>query len=296
MAARGLGKGLDALIPQDKVPVKKESGKTTTKKGEGVEYVKISLVEPNPKQPRKTFSEDDLQELSDSIKQNGIIQPILVQQRKDHYEIIAGERRWRASRLAGLKEVPVIIRDYSEETILKISLLENTQRKDLNPIEEALAYKRLMDEFGKTQDEIAEEMSKSRVSIANTIRLLKLCTQVQDMLIDEMISEGHARALLGIDDSEEQYKMAMQAFDEKLSVREVEKMVKKSNDPKANKEKNKKADQDYIYTDLEEKLKIALGTKVAICAKDAEKGKIEIDYYSKEDLERITDQLLGNNE
>ncbi len=293
MAARGLGKGLDALIPQETVPVKKENAKTKTKKGEGVEYVKISLVEPNPKQPRKTFDEDELQELAESIGNDGIIQPILVQDRKDHYEIIAGERRWRASRIAGLKEVPVIVRDYTEEQILKISLIENMQRKDLNPIEEALAYKRLQDEFGRTQDEIAESMSKSRVAITNTMRLLNLTEKVQEMVVDERISSGHARALLAIEDPEEQYNIALKVFDEKWSVREIEKYIKNRNKPKKD-EKN--TELDFIFTDLEEKLKIALGTKVAIHAKDKEKGKIEIEYYSKEDLERLTDIFMGTAE
>lgn len=293
MAARGLGKGLDALIPQETVPVKKENAKTKTKKGEGVEYVKISLVEPNPKQPRKTFDEDDLQELAESIGNDGIIQPILVQDRKDHYEIIAGERRWRASRIAGLKEVPVIVRDYTEEQILKISLIENMQRKDLNPIEEALAYKRLQDEFGRTQDEIAESMSKSRVAITNTMRLLNLTEKVQEMVVDERISSGHARALLAIENPEEQYNIALKVFDEKWSVREIEKYIKNRNKPKKD-EKN--TELDFIFTDLEEKLKIALGTKVAIHAKDKEKGKIEIEYYSKEDLERLTDIFMGTAE
>ena len=296
MAARGLGKGLDALIPQETVPVKKTSGKTNTKKGEGVEYVKISSVEPNPNQPRKTFNEDDLQELADSIKQHNIIQPILVQDRKDHYEIIAGERRWRAARIAGLKEVPVIIRNYTEKQILEVSLIENEQRKDINSIEEAVAYKRLMTEFGMTQDEIAETLSKSRVAVTNTIRLLKLTNQVQEMVINDMITPGHARALLAIEDAEEQYNLALRVFDEKLSVRDIEKYVKKRNDPKAKEEPEKNKEQDYIYRDLEEKLKIALGTKVAIHAKDKEKGKIEIEYYSKEDLERLTDLFLGVEE
>ncbi|MBR6451278.1 MAG: ParB/RepB/Spo0J family partition protein [Lachnospiraceae bacterium] len=293
MAKKGLGKGLDALIPQETVPVKKEKATTSTKQGEGLEYVKISLVEPNPNQPRKTFNEDDLQDLADSIKQHSIIQPILVQDRKDHYEIIAGERRWRAARIAGLKEVPVIVRNYTEKQILEVSLIENEQRKDINSIEEAVAYKRLMTEFKMTQDEIAETLSKSRVAITNTIRLLKLTDRVQDMVINDMISPGHARALLAIEDPEEQYNLAMRVFDEKLSVRDIEKYVKKRNDPVKEKADAKNTEQDFIYTDLEEKLKIALGTKVAIHAKDKEKGKIEIDYYSKEDLERLTDLFLN---
>lgn len=297
MAARGLGKGLDALIPQEAVPVKKEDHKKS-KNGSGVEYVKISLVEPNPEQPRKTFNEDELQELTDSIKQHGVIQPILVQDKKDkdHYMIIAGERRWRASRLAGLKEVPVIIRDYTPKEILEISLIENLQRKDINTIEEAVAYRRLMMEFKMTQDEIAERVSKSRTAITNTIRLLKLTDQVQEMVISDMISPGHARALLAVEDPEKQYNAALKVFDEKLSVRDTEKYVKKLNDPVKDKENGKDTELDFLYRDLEEKLKISLGTKVCIHAKDAEKGKIEIDYYSKEDLERLTDIFMGVTE
>ena len=298
MAARGLGKGLEALIPVEKeVPVEKDEN--VKKSADGVEYVKIGKVEPNPNQPRKTFNEDELQELADSIKLHGVIQPILVQDRKDHYEIIAGERRWRASRLAGLKEVPVIIRDYTEKEILEISLIENVQRKDINSIEEAIAYKRLMTEFNMTQDEIAESVSKSRVAITNTVRLLKLCDDVQQMIINDMISSGHARALLAIEDPTEQYNVALRVFDEKLSVRDVEKLVRNLNNPKNPKENKEKAtnkELDYIYRDIEEKLKISLGTKVAIHAKDNEKGKIEIEYYSKEDLERLTDFFMGVKE
>ena len=292
MAARGLGKGLEALIPVEKeVPVEKDEN---VKKGAGgVEYVKIGKVEPNPNQPRKTFDEDELQELADSIKLHGVIQPILVQNRKDHYEIIAGERRWRASRIAGLKEVPVIIGEYTEKEILEISLIENVQRKDINSIEEAIAYKRLMTEFNMTQDEVAETVSKSRVAITNTVRLLKLCEDVQQMVINDMISSGHARALLAIEDPSEQYTVALKVFDEKLSVREVEKYVRNLGKPKEKAEKGVSKELDFIYRDLEEKLKISLGTKVAIHAKDSEKGKIEIEYYSREDFERLTDFFMG---
>jgi len=294
---RGLGKGLDALIPPEEVPVTKQESTKKEKKSEGgVEYVKLSMVEPNPNQPRKTFTEDELQELSDSIKQHGMIQPILVQDRNDHYEIIAGERRWRASRLAGLKEVPVIIGHYTEKQILEISLIENIQRKDINSIEEAFAYKRLMTEFSMTQDEIADSVSKSRTAITNTIRLLKLSDKVQEMVITDMISSGHARALLAIEDPELQYQVALKVFDEKLSVRDIEKYVKELNNPKPVKSDEKRKELDFIYKDLEEKLKISLGTKVAIHAKDMEKGKIEIEYFSQEELERLTDFLMGLKE
>lgn len=232
MAARGLGKGLDSLIPN---AVGEKKAKTNTKV-EGNEkeqkpdsYVKITMVEPNREQPRKNFDEDALQELSESIKQFGLLQPILVQDRKDHYEIIAGERRWRAAKLAGLKEVPVIIKNYTEQEIVEISLIENIQRENLNPIEEAQAYKKLLTEFNLKQDEVAERVSKSRTAVTNSMRLLKLCDEVQEMVISEMISTGHARALLGIEDAEQQYTIAQKIFDEKLSVRDVEKLVKNLN-------------------------------------------------------------------
>ena len=202
MAARGLGKGLDLLIPNTVGETKKEKEKSKTKEDAGQVVVKITQVEPNREQPRKNFDEDSLQELADSIKQFGLLQPILVQDKEDHYEIIAGERRWRAAKLAGLKEVPVIIRKYSKQEIVEISLIENIQREDLNPIEEAQAYKRLLNEFHLKQDEVAERVSKSRTAVTNSMRLLKLCDEVQQMLIDDMISTGHARALLAVEDPE----------------------------------------------------------------------------------------------
>ena len=215
MAARGLGKGLDSLIPNalgetktKKEAVAKAKSEATTEEKEPQTLVKITKVEPNREQPRKNFDEDALQELADSIKQFGLLQPILVQDRKDYYEIIAGERRWRAAKLAGLKEVPVIIRNYTEQEIVEISLIENIQREDLNPVEEAMAYKRLIDEFHLKQDEIAERVSKSRTAVTNAMRLLKLDERVQDMLIQDMISPGHARTLLGIEDKDQQYNLA----------------------------------------------------------------------------------------
>ena len=234
--SRGLGKGLDSLIPMgsgssEKKADSKEENKES-KDGKATEtVVKITQVEPNREQPRKNFDEDALQELADSIKQFGLLQPILVQDRKTHYEIIAGERRWRAAKLAGLKEVPVIIRDYTDQEIVEISLIENIQREDLNPIEEAQAYKRLLTEFNLKQDEVAERVSKSRTAVTNSMRLLKLCDEVQQMIIDDMLSTGHARALISIEDPEQQYTIAQKIFDEKLSVREVEKLVKDLNKP-----------------------------------------------------------------
>lgn len=301
MAARGLGKGLDSLIPNavGEAKVKKESKAESKeeKREDGKEtVVKITMVEPNRKQPRKNFDEDALQELADSIKQFGLIQPILVQDRKDHYEIIAGERRWRAAKIAGLKEVPVIIRNYSEKEIMEISLIENIQRENLNPIEEAQAYKRLLEEFHLKQDEVAERVSKSRAAVTNSMRLLKLGEEVQQMLIDDMISTGHARALLAIENQEEQYTIAQKIFDEKLSVRDVEKLVKNLNKPAKNPKKTTSTDKtmEAIYLDLEEKLKNRLSTKVTVTSKGDGAGKIEIEFYNHEDLDRLMD-LMGKN-
>lgn len=296
MAARGLGKGLDSLIPNavGEAKAKKEAVKEIKdgkeeKNGQET-IVKITMVEPNRKQPRKNFDEDALQELSDSIKQFGLIQPILVQDRKDHYEIIAGERRWRAAKMAGLKEVPVIIRNYSEQEIMEISLIENIQREDLNPIEEAQAYKRLLEEFHLKQDEVAERVSKSRAAVTNSIRLLKLSDEVQQMVIDDMISTGHARALLAVEDHEEQYTLAQQIFDEKLSVRDVEKLVKNLHKPAKPKKADDKTMQ-AIYQDIEDKLKQKLSTKVTVTSKGEGAGKIEIEFYNHEDLDRLLDML-----
>ena len=295
MAARGLGKGLDSLIPNavGESKIKKEESMNQNKSEEAVKpetLVKITMVEPNRDQPRKNFDEDALMELADSIKQFGLLQPILVQDRKDHYEIIAGERRWRAAKLAGLKEVPVIIKNLSEQEIVEISLIENIQRENLNPIEEAQAYKRLLNEFNLKQDEVAERVSKSRTAVTNSMRLLKLCDEVQQMVINEMITTGHARALLAIEDAEQQYSIAQKIFDEKLSVREVEKLVKNLNKPEKPKKEENKA-LEVIYNDIEEKLKESLSTKVAISSKGNGAGKIEIEFYSHEDLDRLVEGL-----
>lgn len=295
MAARGLGKGLDSLIPNamGEAKVKKDTKQETPDKGPET-IVKITKVEPNREQPRKNFDEDALQELADSIKQFGLLQPILVQDRKDYYEIIAGERRWRAAKLAGLKEVPVIIRNYTEQEIVEISLIENIQREDLNPIEEAQAYKRLLTEFNLKQDEVAERVSKSRTAVTNSIRLLKLSDEVQRMVIDDMISTGHARALLAVESPEEQYNLAQKIFDEKLSVRDVEKLVKNLHKPAKPKKLDDKALQ-AIYQDIEEKLKQKLSTKVSVTSKGEGAGKIEIEFYNHEDLDRILD-MIGNQQ
>ena len=289
---KGLGKGLDALIPPSSNESTKAKAPEVVKDAEqGNEtIVKITKVEPNKEQPRKNFDEDALLELSDSIKQFGVIQPIVVQDRKDHYEIIAGERRWRAAKLAGLKEVPVIIKNYTEQEIVEISLIENIQRQDLNPIEEAQAYKRLLTEFNLKQDEVAERVSKSRTAVTNSMRLLKLCDEVQQMVIDDMLTTGHARALLAIEDPKEQYTVAQKVFDEKLSVRDVEKLVKNLHKPA----KPKKLDDktlEIIYRDIEEKMKQALSTKVVISAKGEGAGKIEIEFYSHDDLDRLIELI-----
>lgn len=289
MAKRGLGKGLDTLISAEAVKpmMKEETGQAET-------LVKITKVEPNREQPRKTFDEDTLQELADSIKQFGLLQPILVQDRKDYYEIIAGERRWRAAKLAGLKEVPVIIRNYTEQEIMEISLIENIQREDLNPIEEAIAYKRLIEEFNLKQDEVAERVSKSRTTITNSMRLLKLCDYVRQMIIDDKLTTGHARALIPIKDEEQQKQIAERIFDEKLSVREVEKIVKGILNPSKEKPKKEEIAQSiqYIYEDIEKKLEEKLSRKVEISAiGKGGSGKIEIEFYSNDDLDRLIDAL-----
>lgn len=292
---RGLGKGLDALIPSAQVPKKTKaetSAEAFDEKGQET-IVKITKVEPNREQPRKNFDEDALQELADSIKQFGLLQPILVQDRKTYYEIIAGERRWRAAKLAGLKEVPVIIKNFSEQEIVEISLIENIQREDLNPIEEALAYKRLLTEFQLTQDEVAERVSKSRTTVTNSMRLLKLDERVQQMIIDDMITTGHARALIGIEDKNAQYELAQKIFDEKLNVREVEKLVKSIQSPKPKKEPKKVSESlELVYRDIEEKLKQSLGTKVSIQPKENGAGRMEIEFFSHEELERITEFFM----
>ena len=285
----GLGKGLDSLIPD--IVGKEENKKEEKTESAPDTLVDINKVEPNREQPRKNFNEDALQELAESIKQYGIIQPLIVQKKDDYYEIIAGERRWRAAKKAGLKKVPVIIRDLSEQEIMEISLIENIQREDLNPIEEALAYKKLLKEFNLKQDEVAEKVSKSRAAITNSLRLLKLDERVQQMLIEEMITPGHARAILNIEDPEQQYEFAQKTFDEKMSVRDVEKEIKRMNSKKPAKEKPGEEELEKDYVDhmktVEEQLKQKTGTKVLISPKTKQSGKIEIDYFSNEEFEKI---------
>ena len=295
---KGLGKGLDSLIA-DKVSTKqvtKTESQVKLKSEHAADAVMMDItkVEPNREQPRQKFDEDALLELAESIKQFGVLQPLLVQEKDDYYEIIAGERRWRAAKLAGVKKIPVIIKKLTAQEIMEISLIENIQREDLNPIEEAMAYKRLLTEFNLKQDEVAERVSKSRTAVTNAMRLLKLNDKVQQMVIDEMLTTGHARALLGIDDQEKQYVLAQKIFDEKLSVRDTEKLVESIQNEKKNRTNVRKEIDpklEAIYHDLEEQMKGILGTKVSINHKDEEKGKVEIEYYSQDELDRIIDLL-----
>lgn len=286
VAKHGLGKGLDSMIPERITPVVKPQKSTEKENVSRETLINISEIEPNKAQPRKNFNEDAIQELADSIKLYGIIQPLILQKKDKYYEIIAGERRWRAAKMAGVKKVPAIIKNYSPQEVVEIALIENIQREDLNPIEEAIAYQNLISEFHLKQDEVADRVSKSRVAITNAMRLLKLDKRVQDMLIEDMISSGHARALLPLEDGDLQYQIATRIFDEKMSVRETEKLIKKimNGIPEP---QLKKEDNNFIYKDLEEKIKNIVGSKVSINKKSKNKGKIEIEYYSEEELERL---------
>lgn len=308
---KGLGKGKAALFGEDVVlQSRKEydnvSRETltvnespeeyrveTTIKDIGKEFmVKVSQIEPNSEQPRKDFNQEQIQELAESIKRYGVLQPLLVQKKGDHYEIIAGERRWRAAKEAGIKEVPVVIREYSKQQAMEIALIENIQRADLNPVEEAQAYQKLMEEFDLTQEEIAERVSKNRATITNSLRLLKLDKRVLEMLVQGLLTGGHARAILSLESGELQYQTALKVIDSRLSVREVEKLVKQINKPKKQKiEKKEDNDLSFIYENLEERMKQAMGTKVIINRRDNSKGKIEIEYYSQAELERIVELL-----
>ncbi len=304
MAVRkpGLGKGLDSLIPDHHSHADRAStgyGTGQDEDREGVLLVRLSKVEPNREQPRKQFDEDSLMELAESIKQYGVLQPLLVLDKKEYYEIIAGERRWRAAKIAGIKEIPVIVKEYSKQEIVEISLIENIQRENLNPIEEAMAFKRLLEEFQLKQDEVAERVAKSRAAVTNSLRLLKLEKKVQEMLVDEMLTTGHARALLAITDPAEQVELATRVFDEKLSVRETEKLIKSMLEPAKKNEVKEDPAENAVYEQLENKMKDIVGTKVTINRKKNNKGKIEIEYYSQDELERIIDMFesigIGEN-
>lgn len=315
---KGLGRGLNDLLgtsdasrsPRSKKTDNNASSspekevKTVTKEvikevvKEVEQKININLIEPNKSQPRKQFDEEALQELSDSIKKYGVLEPLIVTKKDDYYEIIAGERRWRAARLAGLKEVPVVIREYTDKEIMEISLIENIQREDLNPIEEAQAYEALISQYNLKQEEVAERVSKSRSTITNSLRLLKLCEDVRQMVMYNMISTGHARALIPIEDPKLQYETAAIVYDQKLSVRETEAYVKSILEAKPEEEKAKKEpdkDLSVFYSDIENKLKSILGAKIAIKASNNNKGKIEINYYSQDELDRITEMLYSIN-
>lgn len=304
---KGLGKGIDSLIPDtgsskgkvnsEKKPVVKEVIKEVIKevKVPADTMMKISDIEPNREQPRKNFDKEALEELADSIRQFGIIQPIVVQKKDDYYEIIAGERRWRAAKLAKVKEVPVVIKEYTKQEVMEIALIENIQRKDLNPIEEALAYKSLIDEYHLKQDELAKRVSKSRAAIANAMRLLKLTDEVQNMLINDEISMGHARALLALDQEDLQLEAAKVVIEKGYSVRDTEKLVKSILNPKQAKLPIPSSDE-AIYESIATKLREKFGTKVSINHKKGGKGKIEIEYYSKEEFERILEMFDGMQE
>lgn len=299
-AKKGLGKGLGALFGED---LTEDVGNETSSVSEKVTvetkvvevpkevYLKISLIEPNREQPRKEFNQEHLEELAESIRQYGVLQPIMVQKNGELYEIIAGERRWRAAKMAGLKEVPVMIRDYDKQKKMEISLIENVQRADLNPIEEAMAYMQLIEEFGLKQEEIAERVAKNRTTITNSLRLLKLDSRIQELLVQGAISNGHARALLAIEDMDKQYAAAELIVKKKLSVREVEKLVKSILKPDNKEKKKEEKDLSFIFQDLEEWMKSIMGTKVMIHRKDKSKGRIEIEYYSEAELERIVEMI-----
>lgn len=307
MVKKGLGKGLGAIFGEDVIKEsEEETAKAKTAKTKNVVnaseeetghelMVKVSLIEPNKEQPRKDFNEEQLQELADSIKNYGILQPLLVQKKGAFYEIIAGERRWRAAKMAGLKEIPVVLREYNRQQSVEIALIENVQRADLNPIEEAKAYQQLVKEFNLTQEEIAVRVSKNRATITNTMRLLKLEDQIQEMLIQGMITSGHARALLSLENKDLQLKAAKQILDGNLSVRETEKLVKKLAKEAAGEDEKKEKKQDearaLIYQSLEERMKTVMGTKVSIHNKDKNKGRIEIEYYSEAELERLVEMI-----
>lgn len=273
----GLGKGLGALIPEEE-----------NLAAESVSKISINLIRANEKQPRKNFDKEKIEQLSESIKEHGIVQPIVLKKEDDTYIIIAGERRWRAAKAAGIKEVPAVIMDLTDKEVLEISLIENIQREDLNPIEEAFAYKRLLDEFSLTQEELSKRVGKSRTAVTNCLRLLNLDSRVQEYLIEGIISEGHGRALLAVSDKELQFSLAKTVIDESLNVRDIEKLIK--NLGRTNEKINKVKKENIYYLDIKDKLQEYFGTRVLLANKK-NKGKIEIEYYSEDDLQRILDIL-----
>jgi len=293
-AKRGLGKGLGAFFGDEvvqEVVTDKETQKEVKREADKLS-LKISEIEPNKSQPRKGFDDEKLQELADSIRQYGIIQPLVVKKKDSYYQLIAGERRWRAAMIAGLKEVPVVIKDYNDHQVMEIALIENVQREDLNPIEEAMAYQQLIQEYGLKQEEVASRVSKSRTVITNSMRLLKLDPKVQQMLVENRISNGHARALLVIENPKVQIQMAEKIEKYNMSVREIEKAVKLlDKKPKTKKEKPEEEALTLVFQELEDRMKMIMGTKVLISRKDRNKGRIEIEYYSESELERIVELI-----
>jgi ParB-like partition proteins len=279
----GLGKGLGALIPEENLEEQSLNNEN------GISLISINLIKPTVDQPRKSFDEEKIIQLSESIKEHGIIQPIILKKEGKTYNIVAGERRWRAAKIAGIKEIPSIIMELSNKEILEISLIENIQRQDLNPIEEAIAYRKLIEEFNLTQEQLSSRIGKSRTSIANCLRLLNLDNRVQEYLIDGVITEGHGRAILSIEDKDLQYKLAQNVIDEGLSVRETERFIKMIVNEKKKTDPQEKSINPY-YMDIKDKLENLFGTKVLLMDKK-NKGRIEIEYYSEEDLQRILDIL-----
>ena len=275
----GLGKGLGALIREEEIEEQSAS----------VFKISMNLIKANKDQPRKSFDPEKISELAQSIKEHGVIQPIILKKEGDIYVVIAGERRFRASKSIGLTEIPAIIMELSNKEVLEIYLIENIQREDLNPIEEAIAYKKLLVDFNLTQEEISKRISKSRTAITNCMRLLNLDQRVQDYIIDEVISEGHGRAILGVPDKEIQYEIAQMVIDDSINVRETEKLVKNFEGGK--KEKVVKTQNNIYYKDIMNKLENHFGTKVVINSKTKDKGRIEIEYYSEEEFERILEVL-----
>jgi ParB family chromosome partitioning protein len=273
----GLGKGLGALIPEEEADEKNS-----------VNLIPINMIKPNEKQPRKNFDVEKIEQLAESIREHGIVQPVVLKREEEVYIIIAGERRWRAAKAAGVKEIPAVIMDITDKEILEISLIENIQREDLNPIEEAVAYKRLIDEFSLTQEELSKRVGKSRTAVTNCLRLMNLDSRVQEYLIEGILSEGHGRALLAVSNKDSQYNLAKTIIDEGLNVRDIEKLIKGLNNVKEKEVKENK--ENIFYLDIKDKLQEYFGTKVQLISKK-NKGKIEIEYYSEDDLQRILDIL-----
>lgn len=289
---RGLGRGIDTLIPEGKIKVTSSGGNNVIDEKDAIKRININKVEPDKDQPREIFDEDELNELADSIRANGILIPLVVQKKDDYYEIVAGERRWRAAKIAGLKEVPCIVGEYTEQQKVMLQLIENVQRSDLNPIEEARTYRRLIDDFNMKQDEVADKVGKDRTTITNSMRLLNLTSEVQDMLMEKKLTSGHARTLLGLPDDETQIKIAYQILDEKLSVRETEKLVKSLGKPKKAKKMTPEALQ-LIYRQLEDRVREKVGAKVTVRAADEKRGRIEIEYFTQDELEAIVDKITN---